>query len=1513
MAKTYTRINQINGTEIATTHVASHAEGIDDQPIGVVISGTQTTVTSSWTGNAPFTTLEDNQIIYYYLPYSAATSTDVTLNLTLSDGTTTGANEVYFDSGTNMKSKFEAGSIIPLIFKSSRKNSAGTTLTDTWMYVPDASSYCTPKNMAIPFFIGTGTAAKTSSPYNSARWTYDGASEITLDANGKPANGTTICVRVPVAGHGSYGTGLSLDNGTNYYPVCANVTTMVGTRYAVDASVILTFNSSKSGTLYNNSASGTSVTGIWQVADYTVTDAIGYQIRSNSASRVTSDSCRYYKIFFSSADDKKWVPACASTTNSATSAKTVITTPINPFGPIVYNSSTTAFTANSTIVTANSTWQQYLLTLGYSFNRTGAALTLTANAPVYIKCAPQADGSAIIDATTPYVQALPSSNDGKIYIFLGFAYSATQVELRIEHPIYYHDGTALKLWTGPVSAGGTIDITVPTTNATYPILLGNTDDAESDVPSIQKSVGLVVNPNKKSVAEGSNTTASGNYSHAEGYGTTASSMGSHAEGCVDDGAIEATAEGAHAEGYVNSEGTIQASDSGAHAEGCAENGTIEAASSGAYAGGYVENGTIEATSSGAYARGYVEDGGTIQATSCGAHAEGYVSGESNVTASLTNSIAFGSVYGNNSRVYSNGETSVAIGNIDANNASIEALTDGACAIGCIEGDENGGTIKADGKGAYAGGYVPEYGGVIEATSSGAHAEGYVKNGGTIKANGFGAHAEGCNTNASGLASHAEGIGTIPSEPLNNITGGLKNNCFDSDIIIVMPKQQFVDACVDWDNLNEDVFIGATFSIPSDIPINANALPSGVSLAQFINSTLTITSCSLNSYDTEDDYFSLDDVSISFVVDGRTYQINSDTFESGNFNGNREVDWDNPITIHINNVFPISVPNAFGAASHTEGNGCQANGDYSHAEGSGTYTDAAGVAAHAEGAYTKANNSYSHAEGFNTIASGLGAHAEGRNTESSGNYSHAEGYHTDASGEYSHAEGTSTFASGLDSHAEGCNTITIGTYSHAEGGGDIAYTTVGGVVVTGVQNGNLTVSSNTGFTIGELISYRGYPAKVTSKGDNPTTLITQPALGKYYVNSVTTIQRVSYSGPQALGDYSHAEGGYTKAYGQGSHAEGWSASYDEIRASEDGSHAEGCSNGTNSKILATGKGAHAEGRVWGDYVTEARGSGSHAEGMGTKAYGETSHAEGYSTLANGTAAHAEGNGEQIVETLVSGVTVSPPSLSAYSDYIAVSSTSQFSIGDVVKYNGHYAKITANAPANVLITKPKLGQYFESSVTSIYKVTTTNNAPAIAEGVHSHIEGFGCMATGTASHAGGYKTFASGDYSFAGGVDTTAGVEAMTAIGRYNESAVTNELFAIGNGNGDILRRTVFNVVGSNSGSVTSTCTVNVQGKINASTGFFQTSDINKKNVIGDLDLDKAYELIDKCQTILYTLKDDESNKQQVGLIAQEVKEFFPELITEDEKGVLSLDYSRLTVIILRVLKDVIDRVKKLENK
>ena len=227
---------------------------------------------------------------------------------------------------------------------------------------------------------------------------------------------------------------------------------------------------------------------------------------------------------------------------------------------------------------------------------------------------------------------------------------------------------------------------------------------------------------------------------------------------------------------------------------------------------------------------------------------------------------------------------------------------------------------------------------------------------------------------------------------------------------------------------------------------------------------------------------------------------------------------------------------------------------------------------------------------------------------------------------------------------------------------------------------------------------------------------------------------------------------------------------------------------------------------------------------------------------------------------------------------------------------------------------------------------------ASGPGSHAEGVDTTASGDYSHAEGYNTTASGNYSHAEGVDTQASEEgshasgigtiashpAMTAIGQYNSFPHSNydDLFAVGYGKkeGNTTQlRTVFDILGDGKPGSSGRCSVNilgdvtVQGKINASQGFFQTSDERQKNITGELDLDKAYELIDKCQTILYTLKDDKNSNQQVGLIAQEVKEFFQELITEDNDGNLSLDYSRLTVIILRVLKDVINRVKKLEDK
>jgi hypothetical protein len=64
------------------------------------------------------------------------------------------------------------------------------------------------------------------------------------------------------------------------------------------------------------------------------------------------------------------------------------------------------------------------------------------------------------------------------------------------------------------------------------------------------------------------------------------------------------------------------------------------------------------------------------------------------------------------------------------------------------------------------------------------------------------------------------------------------------------------------------------------------------------------------------------------------------------------------------------------------------------------------------------------------------------------------------------------------------------------------------------------------------------------------------------------------------------------------------------------------------------------------------------------------------------------------------------------------------------------------------------------------------------------------------------------------------------------------------------------------------------------------------------------------TVIYSLKDQ--TEEQVGMIAQEIEEFFPEVVATDEEGFKSLAYDRLVVICFKVLKDVIRRLEKLES-
>lgn len=117
----------------------------------------------------------------------------------------------------------------------------------------------------IPFVTLSYTSGGTN--YTPAEWHTSNVNGIT-----EPTDGMTIAVRTQNAGYG-YGIVLSIDGGNKYYPIVRNKDTRVNSEYPKGSTLILTFNSTQTVSVYSGSSTMTTVTGCWQIADYN-TDTI---------------------------------------------------------------------------------------------------------------------------------------------------------------------------------------------------------------------------------------------------------------------------------------------------------------------------------------------------------------------------------------------------------------------------------------------------------------------------------------------------------------------------------------------------------------------------------------------------------------------------------------------------------------------------------------------------------------------------------------------------------------------------------------------------------------------------------------------------------------------------------------------------------------------------------------------------------------------------------------------------------------------------------------------------------------------------------------------------------------------------------------------------------------------------------------------------------------------------------------------------------------------------------------
>lgn len=170
-------------------------------------------------------------------------------------------------------------------------------------------------------------------------------------------------------------------------------------------------------------------------------NTIGYQLRRNNGTYLAKNAVHRYMLLLSYSPTQ--VLPINTTSNSTGTGKTLTTEEFDPFGPIWYYSATTDVAAGSAIAIA-SMWEQYTLDLRYSFN-TGTSLTN--NKDVFIVAVPQANGRAKL-YSAPITQTLPTTEDGRIYIYLGHSYSTSSIVLAQDHPIYCYRNGGIQQWTG---------------------------------------------------------------------------------------------------------------------------------------------------------------------------------------------------------------------------------------------------------------------------------------------------------------------------------------------------------------------------------------------------------------------------------------------------------------------------------------------------------------------------------------------------------------------------------------------------------------------------------------------------------------------------------------------------------------------------------------------------------------------------------------------------------------------------------------------------------------------------------------------------------------------------------------------------------------------------------------------------------------------------------------------------------------------------------------------------------
>jgi len=82
-----------------------------------------------------------------------------------------------------------------------------------------------------------------------------------------------------------------------------------------------------------------------------------------------------------------------------------------------------------------------------------------------------------------------------------------------------------------------------------------------------------------------------------------------------------------------------------------------------------------------------------------------------------------------------------------------------------------------------------------------------------------------------------------------------------------------------------------------------------------------------------------------------------------------------------------------------------------------------------------------------------------------------------------------------------------------------------------------------------------------------------------------------------------------------------------------------------------------------------------------------------------------------------------------------------------------------------------------------------------------------------------------------------------------------------------------------------------------------------------DIENALEKVQQMQGVYYRRNDVENAKMQVGVLAQDMEKILPEVVltADDEMQTKSVDYGKITSVLIEAVKELSAKVKELEGK